>query len=89
MFRTTPGTRLESPGGRFGARGRLAGEFTRDVPWDDYYGPGEDYFTMILRAYLATRAPPRARVAQAAGEILDARALVRLAARWMTEHFRG
>jgi aminoglycoside N3'-acetyltransferase len=41
VFRTTPGTRVsDHPEGRFGARGRLADELTRDVPWDDYYGPG-------------------------------------------------
>jgi aminoglycoside N3'-acetyltransferase len=41
VFRTTPGTRVsDHPEGRFGARGRLADELTREVPWDDYYGPG-------------------------------------------------
>jgi aminoglycoside N3'-acetyltransferase len=41
VFRTTPGTRVSNhPEGRFGARGRLADELVRDVPWDDYYGPG-------------------------------------------------
>lgn len=41
VFRTTPGTVVSNhPEGRFGARGRLARELTRDVPWDDYYGPG-------------------------------------------------
>lgn len=48
VFRTTPGTLVSNhPEGRFGARGRLAHEFTRDVPWDDYYGPGSplDRFT--------------------------------------------
>ncbi|MFN7979575.1 MAG: AAC(3) family N-acetyltransferase [Vicinamibacterales bacterium] len=41
VFRTTPGTTVSNhPEGRFGARGRLAHELTRDVPWDDYYGPG-------------------------------------------------
>ena len=41
VFRTTPGTVVsDHPEGRFGARGRLAGELTADVPWDDYYGPG-------------------------------------------------
>jgi aminoglycoside N3'-acetyltransferase len=40
VFRTMPGTRVSHhPEGRFGARGRLADELTRDVPWDDYYGP--------------------------------------------------
>jgi len=41
VFRTRPGTLVsDHPEGRFGARGRLADELTRDVPWDDYYGPG-------------------------------------------------
>lgn len=41
IFRTTAGTVVSNhPEGRFGARGRLAVELTRDVPWDDYYGPG-------------------------------------------------
>lgn len=41
VFRTTPGTHVSNhPEGRFGARGRLARDFTVDVPWDDYYGPG-------------------------------------------------
>lgn len=41
VFRTTPGTLVSHhPEGRFGARGRLADELTRDVPWHDYYGPG-------------------------------------------------
>ncbi len=41
VFRTMPGTVVsDHPEGRFGARGRLAGELTTDVPWDDYYGPG-------------------------------------------------
>lgn len=41
VFRTMSGTVVsDHPEGRFGARGRLAGELTTDVPWDDYYGPG-------------------------------------------------
>ncbi|MBP7776613.1 MAG: AAC(3) family N-acetyltransferase [Acidobacteria bacterium] len=41
VFRTTPGTLVsDHPEGRFGARGRRAAEFVRDVPWNDYYGPG-------------------------------------------------
>ena len=41
VFRTTPGTLVSNhPEGRFGARGRLADDLTRDVPWHDYYGPG-------------------------------------------------
>jgi aminoglycoside N3'-acetyltransferase len=41
VFRTRPDTVVsDHPEGRFGARGRLAEQFVRDVPWDDYYGPG-------------------------------------------------
>ena len=41
VFRTSPGTRVsDHPEGRFGARGKYATMLTRDVPWDDYYGPG-------------------------------------------------
>jgi aminoglycoside N3'-acetyltransferase len=40
-FRTRPGTIVnDNPSGRFAARGRRAAEILRDVPWDDYYGPG-------------------------------------------------
>jgi aminoglycoside N3'-acetyltransferase len=30
----------DHPEGRFAAAGSLAEELLRDVPWDDYYGPG-------------------------------------------------
>jgi len=41
VFRTYPGTLVsDHPEGRFGARGKHADALTRDVPWDDYYGPG-------------------------------------------------
>lgn len=41
IFRQTPGTLVSNhPEGRFGARGYRAREFVKDVPWDDYYGPG-------------------------------------------------
>lgn len=41
IFRQTPGTLVsDHPEGRFASRGRLAEAFTKDVPWDDYYGPG-------------------------------------------------
>lgn len=29
-----------TPGGRFGARGRLAAELLADSPWHHHYGPG-------------------------------------------------
>lgn len=41
VFRTTPGTRVSNhPEGRFAARGAGAEALLRDVPWNDYYGPG-------------------------------------------------
>jgi aminoglycoside N3'-acetyltransferase len=41
VFRTHPGTLVsDHPEGRLAARGALAADLTRDVPWDDYYGPG-------------------------------------------------
>lgn len=162
VFRTTPGTLVSNhPEGRFGARGRRAREFTCDVPWDDYYGPGsplerlvdaggsvlrlgaddnsvtlvhyaeylahvpdkrrvrrhrrvvgpggpelrvvdclddsigivdwpgEDYFAVILREYLATHPSPQGPVGHARSERVDARSLVDFAARWMTTRFRG
>ena len=40
-LRRMPGTVVsDHPEGRFAARGRLAEALIRDVPWDDYYGPG-------------------------------------------------
>jgi len=40
-FRTRAGTIVnDNPSGRFAARGKRADELLRDVPWDDYYGPG-------------------------------------------------
>ncbi len=161
MFRTTPGTRVSNhPEGRFGARGELAHELTRDVPWDDYYGPGsplerlvdsggsvlrlgadensvtlihyaeylahvrgkrrvrrhrrvlgpggpemrvveclddsigivdwpgEDYFAVILRDYLAAHPSPVGLVGRTRSGLVDARSLVDFAARWMTTRFR-
>ena len=41
VLRTMPATVVnDHPEGRFAARGRLAEELLRDLPWDDYYGPG-------------------------------------------------
>lgn len=40
-FRTHEGTIVDpNPSGRFAARGARAEELLRDLPWDDYYGPG-------------------------------------------------
>jgi aminoglycoside N3'-acetyltransferase len=50
VFRTTPGTVVsDHPEGRFAARGRDAGELVRDVPWDDYYGPGSPLERFVER----------------------------------------
>ena len=41
VLRTLPGTEVnDHPEGRFAARGHLAADLLRDLPWDDYYGPG-------------------------------------------------
>jgi aminoglycoside N3'-acetyltransferase len=48
VFRTMPDTVVSShPEGRFAARGRLADEFVRDVPWHDYYGPGSPLHRLV------------------------------------------
>lgn len=48
VFRAMPRTVVSShPEGRFAARGRLANEFVRDVPWHDYYGPGSPLHRIV------------------------------------------
>jgi aminoglycoside N3'-acetyltransferase len=55
VFRATPGTHVSNhPEGRFAARGRGAEALLRDVPWNDYYGPGS----------------PLARLVEAGGQVL-------------------
>jgi aminoglycoside 3-N-acetyltransferase len=58
---------------------------------DDEYGivdwPGEDYFAMILREYLATGRAAQGRVGQAASELIGGADLARFGANWMTRHF--
>jgi aminoglycoside N3'-acetyltransferase len=49
--------------------------------------PGEDYFAVILREYLATGRAVTGAVGNARAELLDAAELVELAAAWMAEHF--
>ncbi|MGE3528461.1 MAG: aminoglycoside N(3)-acetyltransferase [Methyloceanibacter sp.] len=40
VFRRRKRTRVtDNPSGRFGARGRLAGQLLAGAPWHDYYGP--------------------------------------------------
>jgi aminoglycoside N3'-acetyltransferase len=52
------------------------------VPW-----AGEDYFSLILMAYLAEGRGARGRVGGAASELLDARDLVDFAVDWMARAF--
>lgn len=41
VFRQRQGTIVsDHPEGRFAARGALAARLVKDVPWDDYFGPG-------------------------------------------------
>ena len=49
--------------------------------------PGEDYFAVILREYLASGAPSTGSVGQATAELIDASDVVEFAVAWMTEHF--
>jgi aminoglycoside N3'-acetyltransferase len=60
---------------------------------DDEHGiaddPGdEDYFAVILREYLATGVGSRGTVGDATAELLDAAALCRFGADWMTRNLR-
>lgn len=48
------------------------------VPWD-----GEDYFALILRAFLATGRSSEGRVGNAKSELFEARAIVEFAVEWM------
>lgn len=161
VFRRTPGTLVsDHPEGRFGARGLHAAALLRDVPWDDYYGPGsplerfaglggqvlrlgadeatvtllhlaeylarvstkrrarrhrwvlgpdgpfvrtvsclddehgivdfagDDYFAVLLRAFLAAGHGERGLVGSAPAELLDARALLAFGVEWMEQHLR-
>ena len=51
--------------------------------WD-----GEDYFALILKAYLAEGRGARGRVGDAESELLDARDFVAFGAAWMGRHLR-
>lgn len=51
--------------------------------------PGEDYFAVILRAFLDAHPAPCGPVGGATSELLPARDLVMFATTWMTEHFAG
>ena len=50
--------------------------------------PGEDYFSRILRAYLATGRAAVGMVGAARSELIDAADLVEFGASWMAEHLR-
>lgn len=54
------------------------------APW-----PGEDYFAVILREYLALGRHREGKVGAASAELCDAADLVAFGARWMTDHLRG
>jgi aminoglycoside N3'-acetyltransferase len=51
--------------------------------------PGEDYFAIILRAYLATGRALRGRVGLAQSELIEASDLVEFGTQWMNAQFRG
>jgi aminoglycoside N3'-acetyltransferase len=51
--------------------------------------PGEDYFTVILRDYLALGRASTGTIGTAQSELIDAGDLVEHAAAWMTQHFGG
>ncbi len=51
--------------------------------------PGEDYFAVILRAYLDSDLATTGRVACAQAELLDARDLVQFATSWMSRQLQG
>lgn len=57
---------------------------------DDEHGiidwPGDDYFALILRAYLETDRALRGRVGAADAELIDAADLVEFGARWMSQN---
>lgn len=57
---------------------------------DDEHGivdhPGEDYFSVILRRYLATGDASVGVVGRATSELIDAADIVEFAAAWMAEH---
>jgi aminoglycoside N3'-acetyltransferase len=49
--------------------------------------PGEDYFAVILREYLASKRAKTGVVGRAASELIDALDVVKFAVAWMDEHF--
>jgi aminoglycoside N3'-acetyltransferase len=51
--------------------------------------PGEDYFAVIMRSYLATGRASRGLVGHAPSELIDAADLVEFAASWMGAHLTG
>jgi aminoglycoside 3-N-acetyltransferase len=49
--------------------------------------PGEDYFALILRGYLATGRASTGVVGRAASELIEAADVVEFGVAWMVEHF--
>jgi hypothetical protein len=48
--------------------------------------PGEDYFAVILREYLATASASTGVVGRARSELIEAADIVEFAASWMADH---
>lgn len=48
--------------------------------------PGDDYFALILKAYLSAGRARQGRVGRASSELIDAADLVRFGAAWMEQH---
>lgn len=74
--------RIATPGGSEIRTVECLDDSTGIVAW-----PDEDYFTLILRQFIATHDVPRGLVGGAPSELLPARDLVTFAAHWMTTHF--
>ena len=51
--------------------------------------PGEDYFALILKTYLASGRAKAGRVGRASCELIEARDIVDFSARWMSENLRA
>jgi aminoglycoside N3'-acetyltransferase len=51
--------------------------------------PDDDYFAVILKAYLGEGRGARGRVGDASAELIDAADIVGFGARWMSEHLRA
>lgn len=75
---------LAGPGGPRRAWTECLDDDRGIAPWE-----GEDYFAVILKAYLAAGRARTGRVGYAASELIDAADMVAFGARWMEENLRG